>query len=84
MNNKNNDIKHTEIKHMTMEKIISFSFIKNNIKKGNQTNELNLNVINKIYKVQNNIILELKQKQFILKNELIKKKYKISKIYVLS
>ena len=73
MNNKNNDIKHTEIKNMTMEKIISFSFIKNNIKKDNQTNELNLNVINKIYKVQNNIILELKQKQFILKNELIKK-----------
>ena len=32
-----------------------------------------MNIINKIYKVQNNIILELKQKQFILKNELIKK-----------
>ena len=69
----NNDINQTEIKNMDMEKVCSFSFIKKKIKKDNEISELNLNIINKIYKVQNNIILELKQKQFILKNELIKK-----------
>ena len=77
----NNNINHTEIKNnIIIEKIISFSFIKNKINKVNETSDSNLNIINKIFKVQNNILLELKQKQFILKNELIKK-YKEIKNY---
>ena len=77
----NNNINHTEIKNnITMEKTISFSFIKNKINKINEMSDSNLNIINKIFKVQNNILLELKQKHFILKNELIKK-YKEIKNY---
>ena len=77
----NNNINHTEIKNnITIEKTISFSFIKNNINKINEMSDSNLNIINKIFKVQNNILLELKQKHFILKNELIKK-YKEIKNY---
>ena len=77
----NNNINHTEIKNnIIIEKIISFSFIKNKINKVNEMSDSNLNIINKIFKVQNNILLELKQKQFILKNELIKK-YKEIKNY---
>ena len=75
-NNNNKNIK----KNIIIEKTISFSFIKDKIKKVNESNELNLNIINKIFKVQNNIILELKQNQFIIKNELIKK-YKEIKDY---
>ena len=75
-NNNNKNIK----KNIIIEKTISFSFIKDKIKKVNERNELNLNIINKIFKVQNNIILELKQNQFIIKNELIKK-YKEIKDY---
>ena len=77
----NNNINHTEIKNnITIEKTISFSFIKNKINKINEMSDSNLNIINKIFKVQNNILLELKQKHFILKNELIKK-YKEIKNY---
>jgi len=77
----NNSINHTEIKNnITIEKTISFSFIKNKINKINEMSDSNLNIINKIFKVQNNILLELKQKHFILKNELIKK-YKEIKNY---
>ena len=77
----NNNINHTEIKNnITIEKTISFSFIKNKINKINEMSGSNLNIINKIFKVQNNILLELKQKHFITKNELIKK-YKEIKNY---
>ena len=77
----NNNINHTEIKNnITIEKTISFSFIKNKINKINEMSDSNLNILNKIFKVQNNILLELKQKHFILKNELIKK-YKEIKNY---
>ena len=73
INDYNNIINHTEIKHnIQIEKIISFCFI-NKINKGNKIDDLNLNITGKIIKIQNNIILELKQKQFLLKNELIKK-----------
>jgi hypothetical protein len=74
-NNKyNNNINKTEIKNnIKVEKIISFSIINKYINKSKEKNEFNLNIINKITKIQNNIILELKQSQFILKNNLIKK-----------
>ena len=65
-----------EIKNIKIEKNISFSFIKNinfNINKQNELSEKALSIINKIFNVQNNIIFELKQQQFILKNELNKK-----------
>lgn len=72
-NDYNNIMNQTEIKHnIQIEKIISFCFI-NKINKGNKIDYLNLNITGKIIKIQNNIILELKQKQFLLKNELIKK-----------
>ena len=77
----NNNINYTEIKNnIIIEKNISFSIINIKINKVNEMNDLNLSIINKIFKVQNNILLELKQKQFILKNELIKK-YKEIKNY---
>ena len=74
-NEYNNNINQTEIKNnIKIERTIFFSFIKkNDIKKENEKNEFNLNIINKIVKVQNNIILQLKQSQIILKDELIKK-----------
>ena len=69
-----NNINKTEIKNnIKVEKIISFSIINKYINKSKETNEFNLNIINKITKIQNNIILELKQSQLILKNKLIKK-----------
>jgi hypothetical protein len=36
-----------------------------------EKNDINLNIINKVVKAQNNIILQLKQSQLILKDELI-------------
>ena len=69
-NEYNNNINQTEIKNnIKIERTIFFSFIK----KESEKNEFNLNIINKIVKVQNNIILQLKQSQIILKDELIKK-----------
>ena len=77
----NNNINHTEIKnYLKIEKNISFSFIKKNLKKVGEISEVNLSIINKIFQVQNNILLELKQNQFILKNELIKKYKEIKNI----
>ena len=73
-NEYNNNINQTEIKNnIKAEKIISFSIINKYINKSNEKNEFNLSIINKITKIQNNIILELKQSQNILKNKLIKK-----------
>jgi hypothetical protein len=74
-NEYNNNINQSEIKNnIKIERTIFFSFIKkNDIKKENEKNKFNLNIINKIVKVQNNIILQLKQSQIILKDELIKK-----------
>ena len=73
-NEYNNNLNKTEIKNnIKAEKIISFSIINKFINKSNEKNEFNLSIINKITKIQNNIILELKQSQLILKNKLIKK-----------
>ena len=74
-NEYNNNINQTEIKNnIKIERNIFFYFIKkNDIKKENEKNEFNLNIINKIEKMKNNIILQLKQSQIILKDELIKK-----------
>ena len=76
----NNNIHQTEIKNnIKIERTIFFSFIKNNnIKNENEKDRFNLNIINKIVKVQNNIILQLKQNQIFLKDELIKKYKEIS------
>ena len=76
----NNNIHQTEIKNnIKIERTIFFSFIKNNnIKNENEKDRFNLNIINKIVKVQNNIILQLKQSQIFLKDELIKKYKEIS------
>ena len=63
-----------EIKYIKIEKNISFSFIKyNHINTKNELSEKSLKIINKIFNSYNNIIFELKQKEFNLKNELIKK-----------
>ena len=71
------NINQTEINliknNLQTERIIFFSFIKNNVKKEYEKNDINLNIINKVVKAQNNIILQLKQSQLILKDELIKK-----------
>ena len=76
-NEYNNNINQTEINliknNLQTERIIFFSFIKNNVKKEYEKNDINLNIINKVVKAQNNIILQLKQSQLILKDELIKK-----------
>ena len=76
-NEYNNNINQTEINliknNLQTERIIFFSFIKNNVKKEYEKNDINLNIINKVVKAQNNIILQLKQSQMILKDELIKK-----------
>ena len=73
-NEYNNNLNKTEIKNnIKAEKIISFSIINKFINKSKEKNEFNLSIINKITKIQNNIILELKQSQLILKNKLIKK-----------
>ena len=76
-NEYNNNINQTEINliknNLQIERIIFFSFIKNNVKKEYEKNDINLNIINKVVKAQNNIILQLKQSQLILKDELIKK-----------
>ena len=73
-NEYNNNLNKTEIKNnIKAEKIISFSIINKFINKSNEKNEFNLSIINKITKIQNNIILELKKSQLILKNKLIKK-----------
>jgi len=74
-NEYNNNIHQTEIKNnIKIERAIFFSFIKNkNIKKENEKDDLNLNIVNKIVKAQNNIILQLKKSQIYLKDELIKK-----------
>ena len=69
-----------EIKNIKIEKNISFSFIKNinlNINKQNELTGKTLLIINKILNAQNNIIFELKQQEFILKNELNKKNKEI-------
>ena len=76
----NSNIHQTKIKNnIKIERTIFFSFIKNNnIKNENEKDRFNLNIINKIVKVQNNIILQLKQSQIFLKDELIKKYKEIS------
>ena len=76
----NNNIHQTEIKNnIKIERTIFFSFIKNNnIKNENEKDRFNLNIFNKIVKIQNNIILQLKQSQIFLKDELIKKYKEIS------
>ena len=67
-----------EIKNLKLENNISFSYIsKIDINKKNELNGKSLKIINTILNIQNDIILELKQKQFILKNELNKRNKEI-------
>jgi len=66
--------------NIKMEKNISFSYINNTNNNNNKKNEKSsegLNIINKILNVQRNIIFELKQKLFIINNEIIKKNKEI-------
>ena len=67
--------------NIKMEKNISFSYINNtnnnNNNKKNEKSSEGLNIINKILNVQRNIIFELKQKLFIINNEIIKKNKEI-------
>lgn len=74
-----------ELNNFKIEKNISFSFLKKINYNQNELNNCQLSqkelvIINKIFNSQNNIIFELKQKEFILKNELIKKKEKIKEL----
>ena len=79
MKNENNiNDSNNDIKNIKLENNISFSYIKNyDINKNNELNEKSLKIINKILNIQSNIIMELKQKQFILKNDLNKKNKEI-------
>ena len=67
--------------NIKMEKNISFSYFSNtnnnNNNKKNEKSSEGLNIINKILNVQRNIIFELKQKLFIINNEIIKKNKEI-------
>ena len=82
---KENDINNSnkEINEIKIENNISFTIIKNINTINNNKNELSeksLKIITKIINAQNNIIFELKQKEFILKNEVIKKSKEFSNL----
>ena len=67
-----------EINEIKIENNISFTII--NINNKNELSEKSLKIISKIINAQNNIIFELKQKEFILKNEIIKKSKEFSNL----
>ena len=79
--NKENDINNSnkEINEIKIENNISFTIININNNK-NELSEKSLKIITKIINAQNNIIYELKQKEFILKNEVIKKSKEFSNL----
>ena len=77
---KNENINNSNFRNNIYEivKNISFSLINRNNKKIiDNLEKKSLYIVNKILNAQNNIILELKKKEFILKNELIKKSKEI-------
>jgi hypothetical protein len=77
---KNENINNSNFRNSIYEivKNISFSLINRNNKKIiDNLEKKSLYIVNKILNAQNNIILELKKKEFILKNELIKKSKEI-------
>ena len=78
----NSNCNGNELYNMKIENNISFSYIKkiNKNKNDNFICSKGLNLINKILNIQSNIIFELKQKLFIIKNVIIKKNKEISNL----